>query len=40
MDKICLTKRSLCKHILGTIYEMAPGCKPRNIDKIHQYIIN
>lgn len=38
--RIHLTKRLLMKHVLGTIYEMAPGCKPRNVDKIHQYLIN
>lgn len=40
MNKIYLTKPLLCKHILGTIYELAPGCKVRNINKIHKYILN
>ena len=37
--KILLTKRKLVKHILGVIYALAPGNYPRNIDKIHEYII-
>lgn len=37
--RILLTKRLLVKNILGVIYEMAPGCRPRNIDKIYQYIL-
>lgn len=37
---IHLTKSCLIKNILGVIYEMAPGCKPRNIDKIHKYVLD